>query len=106
MARVSEQRHSNVFHSRAGRSSLNLLIIWSLLLRSRPSARTIRLYSVLCLLDTFRQSPRTCLAVPFLKRLIGDRSFDEKLCELSSLRLAFEWHDLSATFFAFLHLSA
>src|SRR6266540_3196468 len=41
-----------------------------------------------------RQLLAPSFAVPFFKGLVGNLSLDKKLCELASLRLALEWHEL------------
>jgi hypothetical protein len=48
--------------------------------------------SATCLRETFRQFLCAGFAVPLLKRLVRDFSFDKELGELPPLRLALEWH--------------
>src|SRR5438270_13364341 len=45
-------------------------------------------------LHPFRKLRRSCLAIPFLKSLIGYFAFEQKLGEFPTLRLAFKWHDI------------
>src|SRR5678816_4649422 len=42
--------------------------------------------------NPFRQFPAASFAIPLFKCLVGDLSFNEKLSELASLRLALEGH--------------
>ena len=37
---------------------------------------------------------QACLAIPFLKSLIGNFAFEQKLGEFPTLRLAFKRHDI------------
>jgi hypothetical protein len=53
--------------------------------------------SATCLRETFRQFLCAGFAVPLLKRLVRDFSFDKELGELPPLRLALEWASLLST---------
>jgi len=46
-------------------------------------------------LHAFRKFRRSCLAIPFLKSLIGYFAFEQKLGEFPTLRLALKRHDIS-----------